>query len=188
MPYRDAIGTSSGASKGFWDTPSGGTNYATKTSEKVSVSEEGVEDRTEGLALPTGVRFGVAKGKPAAGKGLSKSLLERAKSIIESFKCDDTFDATINFDSLRGIILELWESARESTQFHQQILGILESAILSIEMPNQKQLLVFREAIVDLGHDVLTPAHVDVIRTQFVNHGFTPLALLSEIEDEDCVR
>lgn len=186
MLYRYPISTSSGASIGFQDTLPGGTNYPTKTSEKVSASEEGVEDRTQGSARPTGVRFTVTKGKPAAGKGLSKSLLERAKSIIESFKHDDTFDATINFDSLRGIILELWESARESTQFHQQILGILESAILSIETPNQEQLFVFREAILDLGHDVLTPAHVDVIRTQFVNHGFTPLALLSEIEDEDC--
>lgn len=187
MPYHPT-GASNPVSAGFHDTFSGGTNYTTRISEEPLVSEEVVEDRTQGSAPPTGVSFSVPKGKPSTGKGLNKSLLDRAKSIVESFKFDDAFDATIDFDSLRGIILELWESARDSTQFHRQILGILESAILSVEIPSQEQLSVFREAIIDLGHDVLTTSHVDVIHMQFMNQGFSPLALLSELEDEDCGR
>lgn len=123
-------------------------------------------------------------GKAASG-GLDKSLLERAKTIIDCFNPDDVMDVTINLESLRGIILNLWESATNSTKFHQEILAILESAMLSVESPHEDHLSVFREAILDIGSDVLTQANAEVIRRRFINTGFSPLALLSEIEDDD---
>jgi len=116
---------------------------------------------------------------------LNKSLLKRAKDIIDSFNHHDVMEATIDLESLKGIVLQLWESATNGTQFHQEILATLESAILSVESPNESQLSAFKEAVMDLGNDVLTQAHVDVIRRRFISEGFSPLALLTEIEDVD---
>lgn len=122
-------------------------------------------------------------GKPATGK-LDGSLLNRAKTIIDSFNSDDVIESTINIESLRGIILQLWESAVNATQFHQEILAALESSVLGVETLNNNQLSAVREAIMDLGNDVLAPAHLDVIRRRFIVEGFSPLALLSEIEND----
>ncbi len=136
------------------------------------------------MESPPRERIALAKErKPVAG-GLNKSLLERAKNIIDSFNHHDVMEATINLESLRGIVLQLWESATSGAQFHQEILATLENAILSVESPNESQLSAFKEAVMDLGNDILTQAHVDVIRGRFVAEGFSPLALLSEVEDD----
>jgi hypothetical protein len=137
------------------------------------------EDFPKAAQAPLGGRKQVAIGR------LDKSLLERAKDIVESLRVNDVMDTAINLDSLRGIILQLWESATNSTQFHQEILAFLETAVISIESPNENQLSVFKEAIIDLENDVLAQAHVDIIRSQFIKRGFSPLAVLSEIEDSD---
>ena len=171
------IGFVSSAERIGITTHSSSSIYKYDADETRGASEETVERRKVPLA-----------GHGKAGNGeLDKSLLKRAKSIIDSFNCDDVMEATVYLESLRGIVLQLWESATTTTQFHQEILAILESAILPIDSPNRTQLSVFREAIMDLGSDVLTQAHVEVIRRQFINEGFSPLALLSEIEDgDDC--
>lgn len=135
--------------------------------------------------LPKAVQAPLDSRKQVAVGSLDKSLLERAKDVVESLRVNDVMDTAINLDSLRGIVLQLWESATNSTQFHQEILALLESAVISIESPNKDQLSVFREAIIDLENDVLAQAHVDVIRRQFIKRGFSPLAVLSEIEDSD---
>ena len=122
-------------------------------------------------------------GKPATGK-LDGSLLNRAKTIIDNFNSDDVIESTINIESLRGIVLQLWESAANATQFHQEILAALESAILSVETLDKNQLSAVREAIMDIGNDVLAQAHLDVIRGRFITEGFSPLALLSEVEND----
>jgi len=85
---------------------------------------------------------------------------------------------------LRGIVLQLWESAANATQFHQEILAALESAVLGVETLNKNQLSAVREAVMDLGNDVLSEAHLDVIRRKFIAEGFSPLALLSEVEND----
>jgi len=143
--------------------------------ETLSVSED----------LPKAVQAPLDSRKQFAVGSLDKSLLERAKDIVESLRVNDVMDTAINLDSLRGIVLQLWESATNSTQFHQEILALLESAVISIDSPNEDQLSVFREAIIDLENDVLAQAHVDVIRRQFIKRGCSPLAVLSEIEDSD---
>jgi len=136
------------------------------------------------MEAPARAKIALAKErKPVAG-GLDKPLLKRAKNIIDSFNHHDVMEATIDLESLRGIILQLWESATNGTQFHQEILATLENAILSVESPNESQLSAFKEAVMDLGNDILTQAHVDVIRRRFIAEGFSPLALLSEVEDD----
>jgi len=185
MPYDNPTSISNGISAAFHGTRSGGTGSGVRTADKIFSSEANLDERTQGLPSRTAAEFRVAECKPAVGKGLNKSLLERAKSIIDGFNCDDVMDATVNLESLRGIVLQLWKSATNSSQFHQDILAILESAIISVEYPNKDQLTVFREAVIDLGNNVLTQAHVDVIRRRFISEGFSPLALLSEVEDGD---
>ena len=123
--------------------------------------------------------------KKALKGALDKALLKRAESIIDGFDFDNPLSVTVNMESLQGVSLGLWESATTSGQYHQDILAALESAILSIEVPNEDQLSVFREAIRDLGNKILTEEHIDIIRQQFIANGFSPLALLSEVEDED---
>jgi len=151
-----------------------------------STVEQYVSNETLGANVeePPRTRVALAKErKPLAG-GLDKSLLERARNIIDSFNCDDVIKATIYLESLRGIVLQLWESATNCSQFHKEILATLENAILSVEFPNESQLAAFKEAVMDLRNDILTQAHVDVIRRRFVAEGFSPLALLSEVEDD----
>jgi hypothetical protein len=113
---------------------------------------------------------------------LDQLLLTRAVEIVDSFEGCDVIDASVNLESLRGIVSQLWNSAIGSSRLHQDILAGLESAILSIEAPTLEQLSVIREALIDLGQKVLTQAHVEIIRSQFVSRGFSPLAILSDME------
>lgn len=116
---------------------------------------------------------------------LDRTLLIRASEIIEGFDPDEIIDSTVNIESLRGIVLQLWETAKDATQFHQEILALLESAILSVENLNQEQLSVIREATKDLQNEVLAQVHVDIMRRRFLNVGFSPLTILSEIDGKD---
>lgn len=116
---------------------------------------------------------------------LDMSLLERARSIVESFSAGDVMDAAINLESLRGIVLQLWETAMTSSQLHQEILAILESAIISVESLSEDQLSAVQGAISCLRYNTLTQRDVDAIRADFINKGFSPLALLSDIGDSD---
>ena len=76
-------------------------------------------------------RGGAVERSPAIQGNLDKSLLERAESIIDSFNSDEVVESVINLEALRGIILGLWKSAKNSHQYHQDILSTLENAILS---------------------------------------------------------
>lgn len=160
---------------------SGGASLAPDTSailhsvETLGANEQPPCERLQRSLGPTKI----------ASAHLDKSLLERAKTTLEDFNINDAMQATIDLGSLRGVVLQLWETAATSTQFHKEILAILEAAVISLESPNEGQLSVLREAIIDLQNDVLAQAHVDVIRRQFINEGFSPLALISEIENGD---
>ena len=123
--------------------------------------------------------------RKAVNGGLDNNCLSRAIEIIESFDSNEIMDAAINIESLRGLILQLWETAQNATQFHHEILALLESAILSVETLSQEQISVLKEAIKDLHNEVLAQAHVDVIRRRFIMVGFSPLAFLSAIENID---
>jgi len=178
-----------------------GYDDATVISRSVSSSFDNMQDTGTGDAMGTINKdfpsplphpeattpphsFSLVESKQVVPKGLDRSLLNRAKDIIDSFNNCDVMESTIDLESLRGTVLQLWESATNGTQFHQEILATLESAILSVESPNESQLSVFKEAVMDLENDILTQAHVDIIRERFVAEGFSPLALLSEAEDD----
>ena len=115
---------------------------------------------------------------------MNKTLLNRASELLRSLMDEgDPVRTEIDFQSLRGTVLSLWETAANASVFHQEILSILESAILSIDVPVKDQLGVFKEAVADLEADPITQAHVDVIRAQFIKRGFNPLAVLDGVDD-----
>ena len=116
---------------------------------------------------------------------LDKSLLERAESIVDSFDSENVVELVINVEALRGIVLELWKTAKNSSQFHQDILSTLENALLSKHDFTGEDMGLFREAIRDLKNKVLVGEHVETISGRFINQGFSPLAFLSEIGEGD---
>jgi hypothetical protein len=116
---------------------------------------------------------------------MDSDLLRRAEEIIEGFSTDDPMVCVVDRESLCSVILQLWETASRCSQFHQDILAILENALLSTEKPEAKHLSLFREAINDLRFNVLTQAHVSVIQQRFIADGLSPLALLTEVDDHD---
>jgi hypothetical protein len=180
MAYDDRRVISTGVSNGFNDILSTRTGDTTGTIEKDFSS---LLPSSESLGSPQ--PFSLVKNKQIVPKGLDMSLLNRAKSIIDGFNPSDVIESAVNLESLRGIVLQLWESATNASQFHQEILANLESAILSVECPTKSQLAAFKEAVTDLRSDVLTQAHVNVIRKRFIREGFSPLAILSQIENAD---
>ncbi len=120
----------------------------------------------------------------SAPKGLDKALLRRAVAILESFDSHDIVATQLNMDALRGLVLELWESAQSATQLHQDILTLIEEAVLSVTSLNQDQILALKEGFRDLANPILVQVHVDLIRDRLIAQGFSPLALLSELADD----
>ena len=118
----------------------------------------------------------------AIGK-MNRGLLARAEEILDGFDIDNPVTSRVDRESLCGIVLQLWEGASKCSEFHQDILAILENGLLSTEKLQTKHLSLFREAIRDLQNDVLTQAHVEVIHHRFIAEGVSPLALLTEVDE-----
>lgn len=121
--------------------------------------------------------------RATASKRLDKALLKRAVAILGSFDPDDVVTAQVDMDALRGLVLELWENAQSATQDHQDILALIEEAVLSVDSLTEDQVSGLREGFRDLEKPVLGQVHVDVIRGRLIGQGFSPLALLSELAD-----
>jgi hypothetical protein len=116
---------------------------------------------------------------------MDRKILARAEEILYGFDIEDPIASRVDRESFCGVVLQLWEGANECSDFHQDILAILENGVLSTENFQPKHLSLFMEAIKDLKNDVLTQAHVEVINHRFIAEGLSPLALLSEIEEEN---
>jgi hypothetical protein len=121
---------------------------------------------------------------PSAPRGLDKALLKRAVAILESFDSHDVVATELDMDALRGLVLELWESAQSATQLHQDILALIEGAVLSVNSLKQAQILALKEGFSDLANAILVQVHVDLMRDRLIAQGFSPLALLSELADD----
>jgi hypothetical protein len=134
---------------------------------------------------PQSVSSRAGIGQPPVSKGLDRALLRRAISILESFDVRDVVAAQLNMDALRGLVLDLWESAQSATQLHQDILALIEEAVLSVTSLSEAQVLVLKEGFRDLANPILVQVHVDLIRDRLSAQGFSPLALLSELRDDD---
>ncbi len=98
-------------------------------------------------------------------------------------RCGDSYSFTIDLAALASVVFGMWASAVNSSDQHKAILTILEQAVLSATTLNDAQISALRSALVDLSSEVLTESHVEVTRTSFIDEGFSPMALLSEIDN-----
>jgi hypothetical protein len=116
---------------------------------------------------------------------IDQSLLMRAAGLLDGIEDLNDEDLTLTLEALRCVVFELWISVAEATQFHQSILAIVESFLLSREHLDPGQAIALRGAIKDLNLPLLGEQHVEVIRSQFIDQGLKPLAILSEYNDAD---
>jgi hypothetical protein len=116
---------------------------------------------------------------------VDQSLLLRAAELLEGIEDVNDEDLTLTLEALRCVVFELWISVAEATQFHQSILAIVESFLLSREHLDGGQAAALRGAIKDLNLPLLGEQHVEVIRSQFIDQGHRPLAILSEYNGAD---
>lgn len=136
--------------------------------------------------LSTGeqVRYGKSSDRlPSPSGHLDKKILNRVSDLIETLQEEsDPLTYDITYQSLRINVTSLWESAATASEFHQDILAVLEAGLLSIDEPGGDHLDAFREAVLDLESDPITQAHVNVIRRRFMDCGINPLAMLADEE------
>jgi hypothetical protein len=151
----------------------GCTRYVTGASDR-----EAAGDHQRSRALP-GKRH---RGK--AGK-VDSNLIGKAKEIVESVDDTDVVQMQLHLTALAGAILDMWESVLDASEVHQDLLAALENGARQAARAGQvtdAQLSAFREALNDLGQDVLVPANAEVVRSRFVDVGFAPLGFLGEPE------
>lgn len=125
----------------------------------------------------------------AHGKGnLDLALVDEAIDTVESLDPGEPLTLIVRLGSLCGLLNELWRSAAESSQYHQQILAAAESAAISAlraSAVTDSQLAAIRAALKDLTSPILTQANVDSISSLLVDEQFSPLAILGARADVD---
>jgi hypothetical protein len=122
--------------------------------------------------------------KSSRGHGnIDPSLLREATAIVDSIDPANSYESTLHLASLSGRLMKMWETASDSSSYHQDILATLENAILSLRQGDtpcvtQDHLKVFREALIDLAQPHLVSRHVVIVQSQFLAAGFAPLSFL----------
>jgi hypothetical protein len=130
--------------------------------------------------------------EPKASRGFGKidpSLIRDATALLDSIDPSDPYESTLHLASLSGILITMWETAVDSSPFHQDILATLENAILSLrqgETPSvsEDQVKAFREALLDLAQPLLIAQHPAIVHSQFLAAGFRPLAFMNTQDQE----
>lgn len=137
------------------------------------VRDEAAFQPTQGA--PSSLRSGIGN--------IDVALIRKATEITESISLDDSFDTQLHLTSLQGLACDMWASASESSEVHQELLAVFESAVIQTNADGTatpQQLDLFRECLCDLSRPSLVPAHAEVLRSQFIRIGFKPLAFLDE--------
>lgn len=113
-------------------------------------------------------------------------LLGNALETIDSIDVCDPYQTPLHLVSLAGSLLAMWETALDSSRFHQDILALLENAVRSArdaDTLTDEQVRAMREALIDLRQECLVRTTVDVIRSRFSSAGFAPLAFVDQPEE-----
>ncbi len=157
-----------------------GFEYAEDLSENRftgEVSDEPAFKRTQGA--PSSLRSGIGN--------IDADLIRKATEITESLSLDDYFDTQLHLTALQGLACDMWASASESSELHQELLAVFESAVRQTNADGDathQQLDLFRECLCDLSRPSLVRAHAEVLRSQFIRMGFKPLAFLDEPNEQ----
>ena len=115
---------------------------------------------------------------------IDQELIEKAIEIVEGIDLDVPDDADLAMASLLSIVGRMWPSATHASEEHQEMLGILESALLggTNEPLTAGHARVFRELLLDLKREELTTANVEVVQSQFLDEGFGPLSPFNGVD------
>lgn len=125
-----------------------------------------------------------APAKSRCGK-VDAYLLTRSRELLDSIDCADPINTQLNLTALVGTLREMWETATESSEIHQDILAAFENAVCLSDRAgtvNPSQLSAMREALADLAMDRLTPRNVEVVRARFVREGFGVLGFVGDAD------
>jgi len=113
------------------------------------------------------------------------SLIRRAREIVDSIDPGNSYESPSDLAALAGLLMEMWESAQGSSDLHQDILAVLETAVRQAAECGSvtlSHLSFFREALTDLALPRLVRENAEVIRSKFVSEGFAALPFLHETE------
>ena len=115
---------------------------------------------------------------------IDEEPIDDAIELIEGIDLDVPDDADLAIASLLSIVGRMWPSTTRASQEHQELLAILESALLgrTDETLTPGHVRVFREVLLDLRREELTPANVEVVQSQFLDEGFGPLSPFSGVD------
>lgn len=116
---------------------------------------------------------------------INKDLISEAKRIIADIDIDDPYNMEFQLPVLVSCVMQMWETAASGSQYHQDILAILENGVTCARVSDAltaEQLNAFREALIYLAFAHLVCENVQAIRSRFINAGF---ALLAFIEGQD---
>lgn len=126
-----------------------------------------------------------ATGEIGGGGKLDRNLLNQAIEIIEAIDPIDRVTTDNRLDSLEGLVCELWRSAVSASQYHQLILADAERSIISAARAgeiNGVQISAVRGALKELTSTTLSQANSDSIRSTLIDAGFSPLAIVGDLE------
>lgn len=122
---------------------------------------------------------------PPRANHVDRALIERATELLDGVEYLDSEELALTLESLRNLVCRLWPSVAAATVYHQSILANIESFLLSQESIDAEQASVLRGAVKDLGLTSIGEQHAEVIRSQFIDHGHKPLALLGNVNLAD---
>jgi hypothetical protein len=134
-----------------------------------------------------GVIFEPSHRAYGAGK-LDPSLLDRASELLDGIENASPEQMSLTIESLRFVACELWHSAEKASQYHQSLLALVEGMLLANECLNANQAATLRGAISDLASNSLNENYLDVVRSRFVDDGYSPLSVLSSMEANDDIN
>ncbi len=134
------------------------------------------------------VRHGHANRYPSAartqGQPIDAALLRRAEETLNSLDDADEIDMQLLLAGLVGIVSDLWESAAEASDIHQEILATLENGVRVAAGRGRSlstdESLAIRGAVHFLKQPRLVRSNAESIRSEFVEAGFQPLGFLEE--------
>ncbi len=124
--------------------------------------------------------------EPGATGQIDAALLRKALEIVDSIVPTHEINTPLFLAALGGTVLEMWESAATSSEYHQDILATLENAVRAATVSGsvtEQQLSAFREALTDLALTRLVRENAKVVRSEFIRQGFGPLAFMGEPDE-----
>lgn len=116
-------------------------------------------------------------------EGLDSRLLGRAREILEGIDLESPEEIVLCLPAMRGIAVELWRSAIKASREHQDLLALVENALISWDCLDEKRAKSLLGCFRDLSAPLVTEAHLDVARSLLVRCGWNPLGFLGEGAD-----